>query len=320
MGLLNLRNPLRPRDSRNPKLPLYRPVAPPSPTKERYSDAEFSSDDGDDSDFSEYSSSSPPSSRGSRQTSSSMSSRAAMLPKRTFPAARRTGKPYFYRLPNKVIRFMCLGMMTTIILFILSLVRASQLENRRIAEGRVEKQPSLAPAPWESFRFLTRYYGGVRSVVPIAQSDPEYPRAKDEQPYVIPSAAAAATTASADRRGEDLTTVPSTGEIPPSKPFDRYTGSTLPGAKDEIVECFLDEQQTVRVPPVRYMDGRPRGFPDNVLGSYDMFSLPEDICFEEVRSVRTLWFWLRQETWRPGTRRERRQRRCRCCVGEGPSR
>ncbi len=168
-------------------------------------------------------------------------------------------------------------MVTTLVLFIMSLVRASQLENRRIAEGTYEKSQAASVAPWESFAFLTRYYGGVRTLLPMTQNIPEYPKAKDEEPYVVPSSP---TPIPADKRGEDGTGDSAAGAVPSSKPFTDYARSTLPSTKNEINECFLDEQKTLQVPPIRYMDGRPQGFPDNVLGSYDLFSLPDDICFE----------------------------------------
>ncbi|KAL2256739.1 hypothetical protein VTK26DRAFT_1192 [Humicola hyalothermophila] len=283
MGLLSFSR-LRPRESRRPKLPLYKELpsstrrkartnrASRSPTKERYSDEDSS--DGSDSDGSITDSSSG-SSRDSRNTSSSVSSAAApMLPRRSAPAPRRPIRRYLYRLPNKVIRWLCFGMISTIVIFIFVLVRASQIENRRIAEGKIEKKPP-APHPWEEFIFLTRYYGGVRSIVPVANNTPQYPDIDES----VAVSATQTQQQEASKRQTELPPVESR-PVPPSKPFTEYSAAGLPKAVDGIQECFLDSENTVKVPGVRYMEGRPEGFPNNIVGSYELFSLPEDICFE----------------------------------------
>jgi len=166
-------------------------------------------------------------------------------------------------------------MITTIIVFIVSLARASQLENRRIAAGKVEKKPPPPPV-WESFEFLTRYYGGIRSLVPLAENDPQYPRLEDELPYN------ASRNVMSGKRGSDSHNLGRGDKsLAPSKAFNDHPLAIFMGIDaDEINECFLDAKNTVRVPPIRYYDGRPNGFPNNVLGSYDVLEIPEDICFE----------------------------------------
>ncbi|KAK0624681.1 hypothetical protein B0T17DRAFT_493046 [Bombardia bombarda] len=281
MGLSFL-NPLRSRETKRPKLPLYKETSysssRASPTKERFSDAEYSSDDDDEDDVDSDSTdssllSSPPSSRGSRQTSGSS---ALMLPKKLPPSSSRrpAARRYLYRLPNKVIRLLCIAMMSTIIIFIFVLVRASQVENRRLAEGKVKTKPVVAP-PWESFSFLTRYYGGVRMLVPFEDNVPQYPRLEDEGPYNASAYQPAATAA-----GKGAATDTTKRGIPSSKAFTDYPGAALPTSEDQIHECFLDEQKTIRLPQLHYYDGRPQGFPNSVLGSYELLSLPEDICFD----------------------------------------
>ncbi|KAK1754978.1 hypothetical protein QBC47DRAFT_402330 [Echria macrotheca] len=273
MGLLS-RNPMRSREPRRPKLPLYRSViqshAPASPTKERYSDDEYSTCESESEDT-DYSSSS--SRRASRKSSSSISSGAALMAskkKRNAYSMRRPARRYLCRLPNRMMRYLCIGMMATIIFFIYSLVRASQIENQRIAKGQLSHKPPELPPPWESFNFLKRYYGGVRTVVPFAENVPEYPRLEDEGPYNV----------SRMQQASDKEAVPELGKAPASKPFNDYHGSALPKATDRIHECFLDGDDSVKVPAIHYLDGRPAGFPDNTIGSYELLSLPEDICFE----------------------------------------
>lgn len=197
-----------------------------------------------------------------------------MLPKR--PVAITTRRPirrYLYRLPNKVIRYLCIGMISTIVIFIFVLVRASQIENRKIAEGKVDKKP--VPHPWEDFTFLTRYYGGVRSLVPLADNTPQYPPVDDETPEKTTQTQQQGAT----KRESEQPPVESR-PVPASKPFAEYPTASLPKAADGIHECFVNSQKTVKVPGVRYLQGRPEGFPNNILGSYELLALPEDICFD----------------------------------------
>ena len=163
-------------------------------------------------------------------------------------------------------------MMVMIIIFMLSLVRASQLENQRMAEGKVEKKP--VPAPWESFEFLTRYYGGIKTLVSFEDNVPQYPSLADEGPYNA--------TNPQQKAGDSRSSTPATRDtkVPSSKSFSDHPGSVLPRSKDGINECFLDTKNTVKVPSVHYYDGRPDGFPNSVMGSYELLSLPEDICFD----------------------------------------
>ncbi|KAK4238296.1 hypothetical protein C8A03DRAFT_43939 [Achaetomium macrosporum] len=280
-------NPFRAREARGSKLPVYKELSssrartarpPRSPTKERYSDADDSSDESDDGDTTDSSTSSSPSS-GSTRTSSSVSSAAAlMLPKKrpTVAPRRPTVRRYLYRLPNRVIRCLCLGMISMIIIFIFALVRASHLENKRIAEGKVDKKPAFVPPPWEEFEFLTRYYGGVRTVIPLADNTPQYPRLEEEGPYNVSQPQ---HQQESEKREEEQPSVEAK-PVPPSKAFTDYPTAGIPKSADGIRECFLDSRNTVKVPSIRYLEGRPDGFPDNILGSYELFSLPEDICFE----------------------------------------
>lgn len=268
MGIFSL-NLGRVREPRRPKLPVCEPRDTPNPTKERFSTSDYSSSDTDGYDSSDYSAPSSPRAGGSRHTSDSVSSTHSMLPKRkrSFPVAKRPSPPkYLYRLPNKVMRYLCIGMVTTLILFIFSLVRASQLENRRIAAGEIEKKPPPPPV-WEGFQFLTRYYGGIRTLAPLSENVPQYPRFEDEQPYN--STTSAPPSKKADSR-----------DLPPSIAFTDHPRSTVTQSAGGIKECFLDAANRVRVPPIRYYEGRPGGFPQNAVGSYDVLSLPEDICFD----------------------------------------
>jgi hypothetical protein len=168
-------------------------------------------------------------------------------------------------------------MISTIIIFIFVLVRASQVENRRIAEGKIEKKPA-DPPPWERFEFLTRYYGGVKSIIPLAENTPQYPRLEEEGPYNS-SRPQQQQQQQQSGTAEDEQSSTDTRPVPPSKSFAEYPTAGIPKTEDGMHECFLDERNN-KIPSIRYLQGRPDGFPDNILGSYELLSLPEDICFD----------------------------------------
>lgn len=285
---MGFQNPLRQRQG--PQLPVYEKIPRDQLSSQEDDDYELTDDDRDDTSSG---ASSP--SRDSRRTNNSSSSKTAMLkrklhvnanlapptnaanmlspiltPRRTtFTLSRRhTGR--MYRLPNKITRFLCLGLLIGIILFISALVHAGVAENHRILKGELPLRPS-GPNTWESFNFLTRYYGGVRTLVPFKDNIPQYPRMVDELPFN-----------GTDEPGPGFysgSREPTESALPTTKVFaTEYPDSVFKTQK--VTECFLDDEQKVKIPHIRYYDGRPAGFPQNVLGSYDVLSLPEDICFD----------------------------------------
>ena len=208
--------------------------------------------------------------RGSMPSSYSTSSRETsgshqpMLPSSD---SRRENQVEFYRPPSrKTIRYLCLALFTTLLLFILTLVRASWTSSRQLEIGPVDKQPPKPP-PWEDFPFLKRYFGGLRSLVPREENSPEYP--SDLEPEPAPSD----TSIEAHQKMS----------LPKSLPFDPYPeyGSVAYKTKyGEKLECFLDSQDLIRIPHVHYYEGVPLGQPDAVMGSHDILGLRGDICFE----------------------------------------
>lgn len=260
-------NPLRSRDGRQSKLPLYENLNLQTPSKERDSNDNDSYDDSDSDGYSITSSS--PGTNNSRYTSASITAATPIMSKRHFMVSSKPRQPFGYRLPNKVIRYLCFGLTSFIIIMILTLIRASHNENKALAEGKIDR-PASAPPPWESYPFLTRYYGGIRNLVPSSQNLPEYPRLPGEPPI------------------DKLSYVNNTNykpdvqerSLPASKEYIRYPQSVFQHAPEQFQECYLDKANKVRVPPIRYYEGRPNGFPEAVLGSHELLGLPEDICFE----------------------------------------
>ncbi|KAG5928496.1 hypothetical protein E4U42_000568 [Claviceps africana] len=263
MGILY--NPLR---SREKRLPLYQ--APNSPAKERYSDDEYDYSD-EESEASCPSDSSSP--YGSRHgASGSAPGGLLLLPKKKALLQpikqKKVTRIYPYRLPAKVTRYVVLSVVVAILLMILSLVRASQVENWKVANGKVK---TAAPQPhvWETFPFLERYYGGIRTIKPLGESEPSYPHEH------APASAHPSSLPLEEKKTTRDETSPFT--VPPSLPWDEYPAASV---ESDAQECFLDAAGKVRVPPLRYHHGRPHGFPGHVLGSYEVLKLPEEICLE----------------------------------------
>ena len=199
-----------------------------------------------------------------------------------------------------------------IVFMILSLIRASQVDNWKLENGKHEPRPAPPPV-WENFEFLTRYYGGVRTLQPFNESNPEYPRSgeiisltQQSKHHEADSGEDDESRAQADKREtwiqkrdevteekedieeeEEVKEIKGKGDswekftgennLPDSIPWDKYPGMT---SESNIEECFLDPAGTVKAPGIRYYNGRPLGFPQNAVGSYETLGLPEDICFE----------------------------------------
>ncbi|MCJ1273559.1 hypothetical protein MMC21_001352 [Puttea exsequens] len=189
------------------------------------------------------------------------------------PMLRRTSTKYkkpiqFYKPPSRrTIRYLCLALFTTLLVFILSLFRASWNSSRQLELGPVDTGQPPKPPVWENFPFLTRYFGGIRSLVPREKNVPEYP-SDDGQ-----------TSASSNTSVEARTEKP----FPKSSPFSPYPDYETSAYTSRFVEkheCFLDARNTIRIPEAHSYDGVPQGQPDNVIGSHEVLSLRNDICFE----------------------------------------
>ena len=243
--------------NREQRLPVYERTT--SPTKERFSD-----DDGYYPSSDDYEAYPTRSSNSSRSTSGSIGSGVPMIPKRRAAVSQRLPRVYPYRLPAKVTRYLCFGLGLILFLMITSLIRASQVENWKIANGETHSRPPPPPL-WERFPFLERYYGGIKTLATLEESNPEYPKSHETGQTVAPSS----HRKSGGQEKRD--------DVPESHPWGDYVEKAL---ESDINECFIDSAGRVSVPPVRYYQGRPTGFPRNVAGSYEVLDLPEDICFD----------------------------------------
>ena len=218
--------------------------------KLQYENEESGDEDGAGYRPSSYSSS-------SRETSGSHQPMLA----RTMPKRSKE----IYRPPSRrTTRYLCLTIFATLVVFILFLVRASHVSRKQVDMGPVEKTGPVQPPPWEAFPFLTRYFGGVRSLVPTSQNIPEYPR--DEEPVLEES-----NTKIRKQEGR---------KIPASAPFDPYDAEENVNSRKRK-ECFLDARDELRVPRVHMYERSPEGMPGPVIGAHEILGLHNGVCFDK---------------------------------------
>lgn len=175
-------------------------------------------------------------------------------------------KSYFYRVPNKTTRRLCLALLLFLVLFILALVRLGHTTPEQLETEISKHLTSKKPPQWESFPFLKRYHGGIRTLMERNESTPEYPG--DGVDDLI--------MGDGESRKEDKLRFTSHA----FNPYPNYSDKEYIKKFGKKKDCFLDEDQTVRVPDVHIYDAIPRGFPDAVMGSNEMLGIKDDLCFD----------------------------------------
>lgn len=222
-------------------------------------------DSSDDESYNSSATSSPYSSRSS--------SGAYVPPKRIQrPISRPSVSAYSYKNPRAFTRYFGLAVGSTILLFMFFLLNRSWASIRS-AELNLHKDPPPKPV-WESFPFLKRYHGGIRTLVSIEKNEPEYPQKEDIDPEMPPQEGK--EVSSKEKRMEG-------GNIPDSVPFDPYPDYQNQRYIEEygpVETCYLDAKEKLQLPPMRVYNGVTKGTPENVIGSYDLLGLRKDVCFE----------------------------------------
>lgn len=154
-----------------------------------------------------------------------------------------------------------------VVLFITTLTKSHWASIKSVES--LENKPPAPPPAWESFSFLKRYHGGIRTLVSREENKPEYPadEVKEEK--------GAEEQAAEPQEVQQLEKPKEKREIKASKVFNPYTKG-----KESRVECFLDEEKKVKVPHVHVFPGVPSGMPEAVMGSSSILGLSDDICFD----------------------------------------
>ncbi|RMD42332.1 hypothetical protein DV735_g2756, partial [Chaetothyriales sp. CBS 134920] len=191
---------------------------------------------------------------------------------RAYSAAHSRRRCLTLRFPS--LRWLCLGVAASILLFMFYLVRMSQHSAKAVEVAASElAHPAPKPHPWEQFPFLERYYGGVRKLVAVEDNEPEYPGLEDD----------VSSDATPDDAAEEAHPPPARRAVPSTLEFDPYTkhrAQEYISQYGDKVDCFLDAADKVDVPRVRTYSGIPSGFPDPVMGSGQLLGLRHDICYD----------------------------------------
>ena len=127
------------------------------------------------------------------------------------------------------------------------------------------KQDSAKAAAWESFPFLQRFYGGVRSLVPFAQNKPEYPGEADD--------GAVQFVNNTKKRRSPMDSVL-------FNPYPDYKSEKYIAQYGQKTDCFLDKEGTIDVPRVRVYEGVPSGMPGPAMGSNALLGMRHDVCYD----------------------------------------
>ncbi|KAH7125697.1 hypothetical protein B0J11DRAFT_568437 [Dendryphion nanum] len=214
-------------------------------------------------------------------TSSPSSSRAPSgthLPPRSRSISKPAVSAYSYKNPRAFTRYFGLALGTTILLFMFFLLNASWTSVRNVEMGFRRPPP---PEVWRAFPFLKRYHGGIRTLTSRESNvkDKEYPRPEDVDPDRAPSEE---EQLAQQKKWEKPSHVEG-GNIPASEVFNPYPDyQSLPYIDNygPVETCYLDANDTIQIPPLRAYKGVTAGTPENVMGSYDLLELRNDICFE----------------------------------------
>ncbi|KAJ6145705.1 hypothetical protein N7470_009600 [Penicillium chermesinum] len=187
---------------------------------------------------------------------------------------RGTGSAVGFRVPQRVMRYLCFGLFFSLIIFILVLFRFTISSSVSKVAVELPKVGTPKPPMWESFPFLSRYEGGLTNLVSRADNVPEYP-----------GNGAPALAASGEESNQEASKLASR-DLKPSllssafNPYPDYSSQEYIEKYGEKHECFLDKEGLVRIPPVQSFPGVPKGFPDPVMGSNTMLGIRDDMCFD----------------------------------------
>ncbi|KAL1962857.1 hypothetical protein VTN77DRAFT_9132 [Rasamsonia byssochlamydoides] len=195
------------------------------------------------------------------------------------PSRRRrtTNGSKFYPVPHRLMRWLCLALLAALVIFVLTLFRFSFMPPGEQIPLELPK-PAPKPPRWESFPFLKRYHGGIRTLIPRKENVPEYPGQGTEE-QILGEVEGQGDETSNDLQSRSQQQGPSmTSE--PFNPYPDYKSEDYIKKYGEKRDCFLDDDETIRVPLVHHYKGVPRGFPEAVMGSNEMIGIQDDVCFD----------------------------------------
>ncbi|KAJ5301450.1 hypothetical protein PENANT_c009G04591 [Penicillium antarcticum] len=183
-----------------------------------------------------------------------------------------------FRVPQRIMRWLCLALFGALVLFILTLFRFTLSGSVSQVTVELPKVVAAKPPQWESFPFLSRYVGGISTLVSRKDNVPEYPGDGSEELVL--------RTDLSDEQTEDDNNKVNKRDLSPNmqssvfNPYPDYQSPDYLQKYGEKRECFLDKENTLRVPSVQSYPGVPKGFPVPVMGSNTMLGIRDDMCFD----------------------------------------
>ncbi|KAF1849714.1 uncharacterized protein K460DRAFT_360565 [Cucurbitaria berberidis CBS 394.84] len=261
---------------RKPQAYAQAPVYDPDVEHGTYNEKAYSSSDDDDESYASEPQSSQYSSRQSSASYDTNPNNIESRPLAPNPSHRRApSRPrvsaYSYRNPRACTRYFGLAVASTLLFFIWFLF-SSSWESIRSTELGLHKPPPPPPV-WESFPFLKRYHGGIRTLVNRDKNSAEYPTKQDIDPE-LPADESNDTPKERRSQGAHI------AESMPFDPYPDYSDSDYVNKYGPVETCYLDANNTIKIPGVRAYKGVTDGMPDNVMGSYEVLGLRDDVCFE----------------------------------------
>ncbi|KAJ5826931.1 hypothetical protein N7447_003694 [Penicillium robsamsonii] len=186
-----------------------------------------------------------------------------------------------FRVPQRIMRWLCFALFATLVLFIFTLFRFTISGSAPAVVADLPKVGGTPKPPqWESFPFLNRYEGGISSLVPRPDNVPEYPGDGSEDMGM------GMEQSDEKKEPEQDAKKVSKRDLAPNmlsnvfNPYPDYRSPEYIGKHGEKRECFLNAENTLRVPSIQSYPGVPKGFPDPALGSNTMLGIRDDMCFD----------------------------------------
>ncbi|KAK5165818.1 uncharacterized protein LTR77_008741 [Saxophila tyrrhenica] len=136
---------------------------------------------------------------------------------------------------------------------------------RAVKHGWWRSHEDDLPFPWQQFRKLDGYYNGLNTLVPYEDWRPQNGW-NVTSPLQLDSTGVGKKTPTMDPVVYD--------------PYPDFASPEYLSEHQPVAECFLDEDDTVRVPDVYAYPGLPQHFPRPLYGSNSELEIREDVCFD----------------------------------------
>lgn len=202
----------------------------------------------------------------SRGSSNSYGSREAMLGTNISKA---TASAYAPRRQCNRYFSMILG--SILVFLVLFLMQAHYASVRDLQQNN--RKPEADTPPWEAFAILERYYGGLRSLVKSTENLPEYPTDGDDIAALLRNATVnTALVTKVSQRTDDY--------MQPYFSSSRAFHLDTSVKHSLISECFIQNSTFISIPALQVYDRVVSGFPDSIIGSYDVLGLDENVCYD----------------------------------------